>query len=439
MAKLNPEVIKWAIHRSGLTDEQVLKAFPKLSQWIDGSHPPTFKQLNKFAAKTHVTVRELFADSLPDYALQIADFRTVDDTPTTDPSPELFDTVETMMRRQSWLKGYFISQGYDRVSFVGSYTEMPHDNDTIVALAKDIRRLLGIDEHWAAAFDTVDAALKFFKDRIEAAGVSVVINGVVNDNTHRKLKVDEFRGFVLSDEIAPVIFINGRDVKSAQIFTLAHELCHLAYAQTGVSNMPEDDDSAEGMERFCNAVAAEVLVPKSMLRNAWDSMPGSSYDKTKALARACKVNFIVVARKARDEGIVDGDCYAALWKRYDSERPGPSKKKGKGGDYYNTKRYKLGNVFSDAIFAAVHSNFISYRDAYDLTGMTAPSFSQYFEAPGKADAMLCAEAWESDLTLVTFEVRSNSPNEIKIPDVCDAFDIKCLDGFDFMRAEGFRF
>lgn len=381
MTKINPEVLEWAVRRADLSNEQVLKAFPKYPQWLDGSHQPTFKQLSKFAKRVHVTVRELFADNLPNYALQIADFRTVDDSPAVDPSPELFDTVETMLKRQNWLRSYFTARGYERISFVGSYAGMPHDETTMVALAKDIRALLGIDEHWAAACDSVETALKFFKDCIEAAGISVVINGVVNDNTHRKLKVEEFRGFVLSDETAPVIFVNGRDTKSAQIFTLAHELCHLAYAQTGVSNVPDDDDSTEGVERFCNAVAAEVLIPGHMLRNAWNGMSRSSYDKTRALARACKVNFVVVARKARDEGIIGGDEYKALWKRYDSERP-VSKKKGQGGDYYNTKRYKLGNVFSDAIFTAVNSNFISYRDAYDLTGMTAPSFSQYFEAVG---------------------------------------------------------
>lgn len=62
-----------------------------------------------------------------------------------------------------------------------------------------------------------------------------------------------------------------------------------------------------------------------------------------------------------------------------------------------------------------------------------------FETETRADAWLCAEAWASDMTLVTFETHSNSPNKVKIPDVCSGLGIKCMNGFDFMRAQGFRF
>lgn len=62
-----------------------------------------------------------------------------------------------------------------------------------------------------------------------------------------------------------------------------------------------------------------------------------------------------------------------------------------------------------------------------------------FEAPTRADAWLCAEAWASDMTLVTYETHSNSANKVKIPDVCSGLGIRCMGGFDFMRAQGFRF
>ncbi|OFK22243.1 ImmA/IrrE family metallo-endopeptidase [Olsenella sp. HMSC062G07] len=379
MAMLNPEVLEWAVRRSGLSGEQVVKAFPKYRAWLDGSWKPTVKQLRDFANKTHVSVSELFGSELPDYALQIADFRTVNDTPSQDPSPELFDTIDAMMGRQDWLRDYFLHEGYDPVGFVGSYRWADRSDETGERVVSDLRGLLKLNEGWAASCKTVAEALRMLKDRVEAANISVVINGVVNDNTHRALDVDEFRGFVLADDMAPIIFINGRDAKSAQIFTLVHELCHLAFAQTGVSNAPDDEDSDVTLERFCNAVAADFLVPTSILASRFDGGATDAYPALKAIAHTCKVNFVVVARKAKDMGLIDEDTFFAAWRSYKDDVPETAKPDKVGGNYFLSKQYKLGSVFSEAVLNAVNSDYLSYRDAYDLTGLSAPSFKTYFE------------------------------------------------------------
>lgn len=378
MATLNPSVLEWAVLRSGLTDDQITKAFPKYPNWLDGSWKPTVRQLRDFAGKMHVSVSELFASDLPNYALQITDFRTVGDMPAQDPSPELFDTIDAMLGRQDWMRGYFLHEGFAPVDFVGSHMDAPLTDEMREKIVEDMRALLKLDDDWSASCRGVADALKVLKDSIEAVGISVVINGVVNDNTHRVLDVSEFRGFALSDRIAPIVFINGRDAKSAQIFTLIHELCHLAFFQTGVSNAADDEESDIVMERFCNAVAADFLVPTRLLMVRWEECSSCAFAKVQAIARACKVSFAVVARKARDMGLITESDYFSLYRQYKSEAP-IEVKSSKGGDYFHNKQYKLGAVFSDAIRTAVHSDYLSYRDAYDLTGMSAPSFRQYFE------------------------------------------------------------
>ena len=111
---------------------------------------------------------------------------------------------------------------------------------------------------------TWDEFLRELTRSAEATGILVMRSGIVGGNTRRKLSVNEFRGFVISDDLAPLVFINGRDSKAAQIFTLVHELVHVWIDRSGISNPDPKDVPAElrnTVETFCNSVAAEVLVP----------------------------------------------------------------------------------------------------------------------------------------------------------------------------------
>src|SRR5262249_54284267 len=143
----------------------------------------------------------------------------------------------------------------DRVEFVGSLTtETP-----ITEAAATMREALnfGVEDRGATWTD----ALRSLIDRAENAGVLVMVNAIVGSNTHRRLDPDEFRGFALVDPFAPVVFVNGADTKSAQIFTLAHELAHMWLGETALSNATLLSTPDTAIEGWCNRVAAEFLVP----------------------------------------------------------------------------------------------------------------------------------------------------------------------------------
>src|SRR5262245_58513739 len=208
--EVRPELIRWARERAGFDVSDLAPRFRQLPAWERGEKHPTFKQLEAFANATRTPFGFLFLPEPPPEPLPIPDFRTVKDRPAR-PSPDLLDTIYSMQRRQDWLREERIEGEADPLEFVGN----AHLSDEPTAVGQEMRRAVGLDDGWAGEVPTWQEAVSELRRRIEALGVMAVINGIVGNNTHRKLDVDEFRGFALTDRYAPLIFVNGADAKSA--------------------------------------------------------------------------------------------------------------------------------------------------------------------------------------------------------------------------------
>jgi len=127
-----------------------------------------------------------------------------------------------------------------------------------------------------------------------------MVSGVVSNN-RRKLDPDEFRGFALADDRAPLVFVNGADSKAAQMFTLAHELAHIWIGASALSDAGPASSPPAGVELWCNQVAAELLVPTAVLRAELrrDTPVG---EEAQRLARYFKVSTLVALRRVHDVG-----------------------------------------------------------------------------------------------------------------------------------------
>lgn len=271
VTSINPDMIRWARERAGIGESVLLRKFPKLPDWEEGRFFPTLKQLEDYSRTTWAPLGYFFLTAPPDEELEISDFRKIT-LKEKRPSPNLLDTVQMMQSRQAWLSEYLAEDGADPLPFIRS-AKLTDDPKRV---AHAIRRALALESGWAQesgwAHDchTWTAAATLLIEKTNEAGIVAICNGIVGNNTHRKLDVDEFRGFVLSDRYAPFVFINGADAKGAQMFTLAHELAHLWLGSDGIINfrmmLPEDFKE----ERFCDKVAAEFLVPAAEFQAAWD-------------------------------------------------------------------------------------------------------------------------------------------------------------------------
>ncbi len=217
-----PKMLRWACERAGYDVAHLAARIPQLPAWVRRERQPTLKQLEKLAKATHTPLGYLFLPEPPDEHLPVPDYRTVAGAARGRPSPDLLDTLYTMRRRQEWLRESLVENDAEPLAFVGS-ARLADEPD---AVGREMRRALGLDGGWAAGVRTWQDAVSELRRTIEDLGVMAVINGVVGNNTHRRLSVEEFRGFALTDPYAPLIFVNGADAKSAQMFTLAHELAH---------------------------------------------------------------------------------------------------------------------------------------------------------------------------------------------------------------------
>lgn len=368
--KIKPSLIEWALDRSGDRSKIEMK-FPKMDEWISGTRQPTFKQLEELSQSTLTPLGYFFLDEPPEEKLPIPLFRTMGDQSNRRPSAELLETYYTMERRQSWMREYLIDLGHDKLPFVGS----ARLNEKPVKIASDIRNVLNLPELWASGRTNWTDAMRFFRDQIEQAGVLVFVNGILGNNTHRKLDVEEFRGFVVVDDFAPLIFVNGADAKSAQLFTLAHELAHVWFGKSAAFDFKSLEPADDPIERACDRVAAEFLVPENDLLLEWSRVKDHD-DRFQRLARKYKVSEIVAARRALDLKRIDQKEFFDFYNRsisIEKQKSGESS----GGDYYTTQKGRLGSRFSLALIRAVESGELLFRDAYRLTGMNAKTFDEF--------------------------------------------------------------
>jgi Zn-dependent peptidase ImmA (M78 family) len=374
---VNHELILWALERSGRSVEGLARQFPKLAKWVSGEAQPTLKQLEALSKKTWTPLGYFFLPEPPQEKLPIPDFRTVSDRPVGSASPNLIDTLHTMQRRQSWMRDYLIDCGLSPLPFIAS----ANLRESPAAVAQRIRQELGTGDGWASHHGTWTDALRHLRDAIEEAGILVAINGVVGNDTHRKLDTEEFRGFVLMDNYAPLIFLNGSDAKSAQMFTLAHELAHLWLGESALFNLPNLAPSEFAIEQFCNKVAAEFLVPAHEFGPYWLRAIQDA-DPFQVIARHFKVSPIVAARRAQDLGLIQQSEFLTFFRAYQEDERRKAARATGGGDFYQNQNVRLGKRFARAIALAAKEGRLLYRDAYRLTDLHGATFDKYAKALG---------------------------------------------------------
>jgi len=374
---VSDSILQWALRRSGKREEIIIQ-FPKLQKWLRGETKPTLRELEKLAKATYTPLGYFFLQRPPEEKLPIPYFRSFNNGQDLQPSPDLIETIHIMERRQSWMREFLIEQGQEPLKFVNSVNIA----DSPEYIAKKIRDALQLTETWATEQPSWNIALKELRLKVENAGIIIVVNGIVGNNTRRKLNTKEFRGFVLVDEYAPLVFVNGADGKAAQMFTLAHELAHILLGASAAFDLRGLHPANDRIEQVCNQVAAEFLVPRNQIIKIWPSIKKDT-KPFQQIAKQFKVSEIVAAYRALNLKLINQNVFDSFYAEYlQKEFHISSKGEEGGGNFYSNQNLRLGKRFAIAVISAAREGRLLYRDAYNLTGLYGETFESYAETIG---------------------------------------------------------
>jgi len=257
-AYITPKLLRWARESAKMTlknaASKVNKTAEQLNAWEEGSEYPTIKQAEKLAKAYKRPFALFFLPENPSDFQPLQDFRKSDSKELTTGSVFI---IREIQQKQNWLSEVMEESGESKLSFIGKYSRQNSPEE----VAEDILTTLKISRNISGQGSPV----KYWVDQIEAKGIFVSRTSFIHSRL--LLDKDELQGFAIADLYAPFVFVNSQDWDAPQLFTLVHELAHLWINETGISNdVVIDSKNSNPIERFCNEVAANVLMPKDLMR-----------------------------------------------------------------------------------------------------------------------------------------------------------------------------
>ena len=364
-APVNPELLSWARERARLASNDLVRRFPKLPEWENGTIRPTFKQTDDFASYVNVPVGYLFLSKPPTESLPIADNRAIAGTSQASPSIELLDVIRLCYERQTWFQDFVRIEELDVLPLVGSATLSTSPSET----AREMRDFFKFGVTARQGFRSWSDCMRTLMSVADRSGILVMVSGIVACNAHRRLDPEEFSGFALSDPVAPLVFVNSSDTRAAQMFSLVHELAHIWLGSSAISTCQAATSlSSVDEERWCNAVSAEFLVPAFTLRaELRDGEPLP--EALKRLTRIFKVTGLVLLRRMLEVGWLEVAEFESSWREEAQRVPPRPQRQASGGDFYRSLLSRVGLRFARALVQSTLEGQTLYRDAYRLLGV----------------------------------------------------------------------
>jgi len=393
MPKVNPDILYWARETAGLTLEEAsqklgireargVSSVERLAALETGEKEPTRPMLLKMAKRYRRPLLVFYMEEPPRKGNRGQDFRTLPEG-YSEMSNVLVDTlIRNVQVRQSIIRAALEDEEEaEPISFVG----LMNISDGVNSLVESIKETIDIDFDKFRSQHSPEDAFKYLRLKIDTAGVFVLLMGDLG-SYHTAIDLEIFRGFALSDQIAPFIIINDRDSIAAWSFTLLHELVHIWLGQTGVSGT----DSEKNIEQFCNKVASELLLPEADLaslniENIFD------FEERKRIisdfANARNISSSMVAYNLYLKGKISktswlqlNSAYRRLWQEARAEKRKKSREQKSGPSYYVVRKHRIGENLISLVQRLMIGGTLTTSKAGMVLGVAPKMVQKLFES-----------------------------------------------------------
>ena len=393
---INPAILTWARKTAGLELDEAAgrlafikptegeSAAQRLQAFESGERAPTRNQLLQFASVYRRPLLTFYMKQPPVRGDRGGDFRQAAGRVSRRENSLLDALLRDIRARQEMVKSLLEDEEEaPNLSFVGSAT-IDQEPGTVAA---SIASTLAFDyQTRESRRGDADTLFRILRERAESVGVFVLLAGDLG-SYHTELSADVFRGFAISDEVAPFVVINDKDARAARSFTLVHELAHIWLNESGVSGAASPDtprSPQDRIERFCNDVAGEFLLPNAALR---ERQAGpvvedrqSAADLVQSLADDWSVSEPMVAYRLKRIGLVETAIYrelvagyAARWRQQRRRNREKYRDNEGGPNRHVVVRSKLGNALLDVVRRNLRDSTLTHTKAAKLLGVKAGS------------------------------------------------------------------
>ncbi len=383
MPEVNPDIIQWARETAGLTLEEAaaklnlqqargVSAVDRLAALESGDPHPTRSLLTRMAKQYRRPLLTFYMKAPPRKGDRGQDFRTLPDD-YSDADEALLDAlIRDVKARQSMVRAMLEDEeDTEPLPFVGSL-RMSQGVSTALS---SIQQTIQLDIAESRAQPSASDAFRVLRDRVEAAGIFVLLIGNLG-SYHTAIDLETFRGFALADDIAPFVIINDQDAPQAWSFTLLHEIVHIWLGQTGVSGLTAEIS----IEKFCNDVASEFLLPSSELQQldldaATDLQ--SVQRRIGQFAFDRNLSASMVAYKLCRMGTLDletwkvlSQAFRRMWIDHRNDRRRRSREQEtRGPSYYPVRRHRIGKALLELVGAMMRAGAITTSKAGTVLGV----------------------------------------------------------------------
>lgn len=388
---INPRLLIWAREtaglsveeaaaRLGLTTTQKDSATDKLQFLEAGERKPTRKQLLKIASIYRRPLTTFYKNAPPELGDRGEDFRTQRGAVSRQDSALLDALLRDIRARQDMVRAILEDDEDARhLGFVGSMNIA----QPVVEAAARIREAVGIEVAQQRNLNDPSSLFSQLRICVEQMGVFVLLVGNLGSH-HTNISEKIFRGFAIADELAPFIVINDQDAQTARTFTLIHELAHIFVGSTGVSGAPSTiapETPLARVERFCNDVASEFLLPEDQIpeRAPYDSIDAAT-ENIQHTAQNWSVSepmvayrFWRIARITEEHYRELSAMYAARWQAHRNRNRERYRKQEGGPNYYVVRKHRLGNALLNLVGRSVRENVLTYTKAAKMLGVKPSS------------------------------------------------------------------